>query len=276
MNLQQHPLSAAFPAMPDAELGALVLDIEAHGQREPGVLYEGMVLDGWHRYVACEKAGLEFRAVEFSDGDPRAFVKSKNLHRRHLTGTQRAQAVVAVNEWAPTGRPGKGEVASPFPEKGFSTVAEMAQEAEVSQRTIQQVKKANGVDPKLGDAMRDGVINAERASEISDLPKARRAKAIVEPKEKKPRVIVAERKFEKLYEAVKAELVETKEALVEMKTLAESAKAFEEQDEFKQMQILRLELQGAKRRRDELMRENAEMKKQIAYWEKRALKAEKK
>ena len=55
---EQHPLSAAFPAMPEVDLEALAEDIKAHGQREPGLLHEGMVLDGWHRYLACEKAGV--------------------------------------------------------------------------------------------------------------------------------------------------------------------------------------------------------------------------
>jgi hypothetical protein len=45
--------------------GALAIDIEAHGQREPGVLFEGMVLDGWHRYRACEQIGVEFKAEEY-------------------------------------------------------------------------------------------------------------------------------------------------------------------------------------------------------------------
>jgi hypothetical protein len=91
-SLTQHPLSAAFPAMPEQELEALALDIEKHGQREPGVLFEGMVLDGWHRYLGCQKAGVEFRAVEFDGDDPVGFVISKNLHRRHMTASQRAAA----------------------------------------------------------------------------------------------------------------------------------------------------------------------------------------
>jgi hypothetical protein len=41
--------------MPENETRGLAEDIEKHGQREPGVLLEGMVLDGWHRYLACQK-----------------------------------------------------------------------------------------------------------------------------------------------------------------------------------------------------------------------------
>ena len=52
--MQQHPLSAAFPAMPDDEFRELVEDIRANGQLEPGIVLDDMVLDGWHRYRACE------------------------------------------------------------------------------------------------------------------------------------------------------------------------------------------------------------------------------
>jgi hypothetical protein len=88
----------------------------------------------------------------------------------------------------------------------------------------------------------------------------------------KPKVVAADPKFEKLYEEVKAELGETKDSLAEMRDLAQSAKAFEEKQEFKEMQVLRLELRSCKRRRDELMRENAELKKQVGFWKKKAEK----
>ena len=48
MKHQQHPLSAAFPAMSTDDLQALIEDIEVNGQREPIVLFEGLVIDGGH------------------------------------------------------------------------------------------------------------------------------------------------------------------------------------------------------------------------------------
>ena len=50
---QQHPLSAAFPNMTKADLAALSADISEQGQREPITIYEGKILDGWHRYQVC-------------------------------------------------------------------------------------------------------------------------------------------------------------------------------------------------------------------------------
>lgn len=68
------------------------------------------------------------------------------------------------------------------------------------------------------------------------------------------------------------QLAETKESLAEMTDLVQTLKAHESGEQVKEMQVLRLELRSCKRRRDELMRENAEQKKMIAYWKKKAEK----
>jgi hypothetical protein len=67
--------------MPEKEIEALTLDIEAHGQRESGVLFDGMVLDGWHRYLACDKLGVQFKAKDFDGDDP----VSRSFYRATLT-----------------------------------------------------------------------------------------------------------------------------------------------------------------------------------------------
>lgn len=171
--LQQHPLSAAFPAMPESEIEALAEDIEKGGQRDPGILFEGMVLDGWHRFLACQRLGIQFRSVEFDGEDPVAFVLSKNLHRRHLTASQRAAAVVAATNWRPQGRPGKAEPGSGFSEK------DMARMAEVTDRTIRQAKVAH--EAGLGEKVKAGEVSAKRAAEVAKLPPKEREKALKEP-----------------------------------------------------------------------------------------------
>lgn len=266
MSLQQHPLSAAFPAMPEADIESLAEDIKKHGLREPGVLFEEKVLDGWHRYVACERVGVPFKSTELNGEDPVAFVLSHNLHRRHLTASQRAGAIVAATNWRPHGDQSSRSVAATD-----RTAKSLAEQAEVSVATIEKAKTAERAG--LGKAVRDGAVSVERAAKIARLPKAQQAKALKEPKppkEKKAPADVA--KLKARVEELHGALAETKDALAEMKELAQSAKAFEEKQEFKEMQVLRLELRSCKRRRDELMRENAEQKKQISFWKKKAEK----
>lgn len=49
---QQHPLSAAFPAMSAEDFQGLKDSIENIGVQNPITIFEGMVVDGWNRYKA--------------------------------------------------------------------------------------------------------------------------------------------------------------------------------------------------------------------------------
>jgi hypothetical protein len=84
--LNRHPLSADLPAMPAGEFGALVDDIKTHGQRVPVTVFEGQVLDGWHRYRARLELGLSPTLEEFTGTVKKAaaVVVSLNVRRRHL------------------------------------------------------------------------------------------------------------------------------------------------------------------------------------------------
>ena len=163
MQYTQHPLSSAFPAMSPDEFAALVADIREHGQRDVATIYDGMVLDGWHRYRACCEIGIPCRTEPFSGADALAFVRSKNQHRRHYMKSQQAAVEVALATWAESHRPKKGEVASPF-----STNKEMAERAGTTERTIIQAKRAH--EAGLGGAVRDGVISVEKAAAIAKNP----------------------------------------------------------------------------------------------------------
>jgi hypothetical protein len=291
--MKQHPLSAAFPAMPESELAGLTVDIEQFGQRESGVVLDGMVLDGWHRFQACERLGISFNYVEFDDEfagtDPVAFVMSRNAYRRHLSASQRAAAIVACTTWRSAGKaaPGAGlkePEANPAPSAGL-TNAEMAKVANVGERTIRQAKAAERAG--LGGAVRDGTISAKQAATVAAMPDEQRAAVVKSGAAQMQEVIAAAKKqvqgaapkpaAPSPLELVTAERDELREQLSDVATAAreleaevEAYRASERGEGEKQLveankRIAKLE--GEVRRlesiRDDWMNKHAEALKQI-------------
>lgn len=86
-----HPAAELFPLMTDEELQELAADIRANGLLEPVLLLDGAVLDGRNRMAACALAGVSPYFTQAKNIEsPTTYVVSKNLHRRHLTISQRA------------------------------------------------------------------------------------------------------------------------------------------------------------------------------------------
>jgi ribosomal protein L29 len=179
--MKQHPLSAAFPAMPTDEFEALKDSITDIGVQNPITLFEGMVIDGWHRYTAAQEVGVHCPTIELIGVDPQAFVIAQNKARRHIQQGQIALAVAAVYQWKPAGRPGNSA-----PGAGFST-AKLADIAGVGTRTMEQAKAVESkATPKVKEAVKSGEISVKRGAEIAKLPAKEQTKAIKEPPKTAP------------------------------------------------------------------------------------------
>ena len=188
MRLAGHALSQTFPDMPADQYNELVADIRANGQRDPGVLFEGEILDGWHRYRACCELGADFEADEFS-GDyagAKLLVLSRNLARKHLTASQRAQARVDVAESRPRGNLSQAHDSASKTSKSVPgtdllpppTSKQLAKEAGVSVAMIEKAKAVKKAG--LSKPVRDGKVSVKRAVELSKMAPAAREKALAE------------------------------------------------------------------------------------------------
>jgi len=147
-----HPYAAVVPMLGQPELNALAADIQGHGLREDIILLDGKILDGRNRYKACRIAGVAPRFRDFNgDGDPIAFIVSKNLCRRQLTASQKALAVAKIAD-LPRGNPNLNTAKTPTKPNSAQmrnkTVAEVAKEVEVSPRTVEQAKQVLREAPK--------------------------------------------------------------------------------------------------------------------------------
>lgn len=88
--MEFHEYADIFPLIAETELQSLSDDIKANGLLHPVITFNGKILDGRNRYLACMKAGVDPRFEEFSGNDALSFIISENLNRRHLNESQRA------------------------------------------------------------------------------------------------------------------------------------------------------------------------------------------
>jgi hypothetical protein len=94
-----HPFAELMPTMSEGDLARLATDVAARGVLTPIVLYGGQLLDGRHRVDAARAAGLaHIPAVEVSGTRREAldFVLAHNIHRRHLSPSQRAMTAARM------------------------------------------------------------------------------------------------------------------------------------------------------------------------------------
>lgn len=160
VNMKDHPISAIYPMMDSAELQELAQDIKANGLLEPITLYEGKILDGRNRYLACQQAQVQPRYEQFTGNSPAAFVISMNAKRRHLTPSQRAAAaVLAEPHFAEEAKKrqqkagehygrGKKKVL-PKLETPIHAADESAKAFGVSHSYVSQAKKLKQEDPEI-------------------------------------------------------------------------------------------------------------------------------
>lgn len=88
----QHPTAIALMpgGMDEPEFEAFCADIQERGIIYPITLFEGMVLDGWHRYRAAKKTGCAIKEIQYTGKDPAGYIAACNVLRRKLSSLQRA------------------------------------------------------------------------------------------------------------------------------------------------------------------------------------------
>jgi hypothetical protein len=73
----QHPLSAVYPPLSASEFQSLKDSIDNIGVQNPITLYQGQIIDGWHRYCAAKELGMSCPTKELGgDVDLRDYAKS--------------------------------------------------------------------------------------------------------------------------------------------------------------------------------------------------------
>ena len=166
-----HRFADAFPLLSDDELSTLAEDIREHGQREPIRIYEGAILDGRNRYRACKIAGVRpwiEESAATTDEDALRESVSANLHRRHLTTSQRAMVGAALEpmfaELAKERQGARTDISANLRECG-KAAEDAAEAVNVSPRSINHAKAVTELGtPELRAAVVAGDIAVSAAS----------------------------------------------------------------------------------------------------------------
>ena len=266
--LKQHFLSSSWPSMTDAEYQKLKDSILLVGVQNPITIYEGEVLDGWHRYRAATELGMPCPSKELGDIDPIDYVKSQNESRRnHLTDSQIALAVATMYSGRPVGRP-ENNCAPGAQLNSQPTIAKMAAEAGVSVRTMNQANTVkNKATQQVKDAVKDGTMSVKKAAATVAPPRpdkpAKSEPAIKE--QATPEFSALDEAQDHIHELQlqNQHLQDRLDAVVLHATDDEAAQALERTRELReQVRTLEINLDAVTRSRDQYQNEAAQSKKQ--------------
>lgn len=212
-----HPLSLVMPPMSDDEYQQLLESIKQHGQMEPVVIFDGQILDGRHRYAACQELNIEPIIREYSyehDGpSPATFSLVKNTHRRHLTTSQRAMVAAAIlpffeAEARENQRKAGGDQKAKSDQTETSTPvhshAKAAEEMHVSRASVHTAAKLADEAPDLAEEVKAGKKTLNAAKTELEEKKKNAAPSIIpaENQRKAAFAEIAERHGEEFASAV--------------------------------------------------------------------------
>jgi hypothetical protein len=164
-----HPFANIFPMLAEERLHELAQDIKDRGLLDPIVLLDGQILDGRCRYVACEIAGVEPTFENYIGDDALGHVLGRNLHRRHLTESQRAMVAAKVADL----KRGSNQHSEGLP------IGRAAHLLNVGERTVARAKDvvSRGV-PELINAVERGEVAVSAAADICRMPEAEQRKKV--------------------------------------------------------------------------------------------------
>lgn len=162
--IEVHPYAEIFPPMEGTDFEALVASIKENGLRDAITLYEGAVIDGRNRQLACELADVEARYEQLPAGtDPLAFVIDRNLRRRQLDESQRAMVAAKIATCKQGHNANSG-----IPLLSQSQVADQFNVSVDSVKAAAKVR--NKGTPELQQAVEAGKASVSAAAEVAELP----------------------------------------------------------------------------------------------------------
>jgi len=165
-------------------LDELVDSIKKNGLRHKIITYQGKILDGRNRYIACTKAGYVLNGSHFTEWAGKEeglldFVVDENRNRRHLTVSQKAMVATRIANLR-EGRPEKTTASkAAVNSEPLVSQHDAARMMGISRGSVQRAKIVTdrGI-PEVVKAVEEGKMTVGKAYEVSKLPAEKQRKAL--------------------------------------------------------------------------------------------------
>lgn len=181
---QPHTINKMLPSMCVEDYRRLKEGIELNGLKNPILLHEGAILDGWHRYRICMDLGVTPRFENYEGESPLTECWTLNIARRQLKKTQLAALAVMMmpkleteakarqlaglkqyqNRVAKSTATDMDAIDEALPETARGSVrSQVSRLVGVSETYIQHAKRIKKSDPALFDRFRQGRVSLRNA-----------------------------------------------------------------------------------------------------------------
>lgn len=186
--MKVHPLCDAIPEMQADEFAGLLASIRENGYdaTEPVIVFEGMILDGRHRWRAnreLKKAPPPTREFKGTAEEAIEFVRRRSVCRRNLSASQRAMIAAALEPFyaeaakarqeATRARPGtqigKAPARLPPPMAGHAR-DRAAKAVGVSSRYVSDAKQITQAAPAVAERVKRGELSIPEAKKAIRTP----------------------------------------------------------------------------------------------------------
>jgi N6-adenosine-specific RNA methylase IME4 len=183
VTLEVHPAADAFPLMEGSEFDALVADVRENGFRHPIVVRDGLLVDGRNRLRVAQKLKVDPPVEHLAArANVLEYIISTNIHRRHLTDSQRAfiAATLATLEHGSGQRAPTGKFAARSGALATTpTQAGAAARMQVSERSVRDARRViEKGDPTVVEALKGGRLKVNAAAALVDLPKPKQRELV--------------------------------------------------------------------------------------------------
>lgn len=232
----QHPYGKAWPRFDCDTFGELCDNIQARGLDQDILLYQDMILEGWHRYLACRHTNTEPRFVVFegTDLDAAEKVHSSGI-RRQSSADQRYAAFLMLGEACPEflskheklSQQGIAQRNAGTPlstgEQRVDVVGVKAAAAGVSRATAAKVEKVKKVNPEAVIAIAKGKTTANK-----ELKAIRAKESLVNSADMGTKSAGVDKIENPKNGELKTAFEDTDSAAIELNTLTKSLMTFQE------------------------------------------------